>query len=92
MLTFSTFLNRKHHTSICSNNTLVRLLNVYWLVIFYYFTKEIHLVTYIHKMGETKNQQEEITNNKLFDAILDLKSSLKKTLKVSSRSQITWKK
>ena len=43
-------------------------------------------------MGETKNQQEEITNNKLFDAILDLKSSLKKTLKVSSRSQITWKK
>ena len=32
---------------------------------------------YIHKMGETKKQQEEITN-KLFDAILDLKSSLKK--------------
>ena len=78
MLTFSTFLNRKHHTSICSNNTLVRLLNVYWLVILYYFTREIHLATYIHKMGETKNHQEEITNNKLFDAILDLKSSLKK--------------
>ena len=29
-------------------------------------------------MGETKNQQEEITNNKVFDAILDLKSSLQK--------------
>ena len=43
-------------------------------------------------MGETTNQQEEITNNKLFDAILDLQSSFKKTLKVSSRSQITWKK
>ena len=29
-------------------------------------------------MGVTKNQQKEITNNKLFDAILDLKSSLQK--------------
>ena len=29
-------------------------------------------------MRETKKQQEEITNNKLFDAILDLKSSIKK--------------
>ena len=29
-------------------------------------------------MGETKNQQEEITNNKVFDAILDLKISLQK--------------
>ena len=77
-MTFSIFLNRKHYTPRYSNNTLVRLLNVYWLVIFYYFTKEIHLVTYyIHKMGETKKQQEEITN-KLFDAILNLKSSLKK--------------
>ena len=27
-------------------------------------------------MGETTNQQEEITNNKLFDAVLDLKSNL----------------
>ena len=43
-------------------------------------------------MGETTNQQEEITNNKLFDATLDLQSSLKKTLKVWSRSQLTWKK
>ena len=50
----------------------LRLLNIYWLVIFYYFTKKIHLVTYIYKTGETTNQQEEITNNKLFDAILDL--------------------
>ena len=31
-------------------------------------------------MGETKNHQEEITNNKLFEAIFDLKSSLQKTL------------
>ena len=29
-------------------------------------------------MGETKNQQEDITNNKLFDSILDLKSNLNK--------------
>ena len=29
-------------------------------------------------MGETTNQQEEITNNKLFDAELDLKSSSNK--------------
>ena len=31
-------------------------------------------------MGVTKNQQEEITNNKLFDAILDLRSSLQKNI------------
>ena len=31
-------------------------------------------------MGVTKNQQEEITNNKLFDAILDLRSSLQKSI------------
>ena len=60
------------------NNTLVRLLNVYWLVIFYYFIKKTYLVTYIYRMGETTNQQEEITNNKLFDAVLDLKSNLNK--------------
>ena len=29
-------------------------------------------------MGETTNQQEDITNNKLFDSILDLKSNLNK--------------
>ena len=29
-------------------------------------------------MGETANQQEEITNSKLFNATLDLQSSLKK--------------
>ena len=58
------------------NNTLVRLLNVYWLAIFYCFIKKTYLVTYIYKMGETTNQQEEITNNKLFDAVLDLKSNL----------------
>ena len=60
------------------NNTLVRLLNVYWLVIFYYFIKKTYLVTYIYKIGETTNQQEEFTNNKLFDAVLDLKSNLNK--------------
>ena len=42
------------------------------------FTKKIHLVTYIYKIGETTNQQEEIKNNKLFDTILDIKSSFKK--------------
>ena len=38
-------------------------------------------------MGETTNQQEEITNSKLFDATLDLQSSLKKNFE--SVEQIT---
>ena len=38
-------------------------------------------------MGETTNQQKEITNNKLFDAILDLQSSFKKS--TESVEQIT---
>ena len=38
-------------------------------------------------MGETTNQQKEITNNKLFDAILDLQSSFKKN--TESVEQIT---
>ena len=43
-----------------------------------YVTKKAYLVISVYKIGETANQQEEITNNKLLDAILDVKSNLNK--------------
>ena len=72
------FLNPSHQIKYSSYLSLFIFLNVYYLLILYYFDLKSYLKDYIRVTGGDNDQSEEISNNKLLEAILDIQKNLDK--------------
>ena len=72
------FLNLSHQIKYSSYLSLFIFLNVYYLLILYYFDLKSYLKDYIRVTGGDNDQSEEISNNKLLEAILDIQKNLDK--------------